>query len=167
MPATTASAKKTLTSLRTLAAPSVPATTATAAIETTTFLAVVAVVAGVVPTAVVGVVVVAARGAAVARISMGDCPEASTSNAACRRSASRRLYKDRYVSVEGSPDSWGGGRGAGGSSSTLGREERVGNIYACLLLARDLSSGNRGLILSWKDLVDITLGLEFGFQGLY
>lgn len=103
-----ASAEKTPTSPRTLAAPSVPATTTTAAIETTTVFAVVAVVAGVVgaavvPTAVVGVVVVvAARGLAAARISIRDCPEASTSNAARRWSASRRLYKYQYVSVDSS-----------------------------------------------------------------
>lgn len=102
-----ASAEKTPTSPRTLAAPSVPATTTTAAIETTTVFAVVAVEAGVVgaavvPTAVVGVVVVAARGPAAARISIGDCPEASTSNAARRWSASRRLYKYQYVSVDSS-----------------------------------------------------------------
>lgn len=111
-----ASAEKTPTSPRTLAAPSVPATTTTAAIETTTVFAVVAVVAGmvgaaveagvvgaaVVPTAVVGVVVVAARGPAAARISIGDCPEASTSNTGRRWSASRRLYKYQYVSVDSS-----------------------------------------------------------------
>lgn len=49
-------------------------------------------------------------------------------------------------------------------------EESWDNVYDTRLvhlLGRDLSSGNRSLILSWKGLVGTTLGLQFRFQDLH